>query len=361
VRPVKAILLAGVLALALALPSAAAALPPGFFGIAPQTPLAEADASRMTSGGIESVRLPLVWSEIQPQPEGEYEWAPFDAQVALLARHHLQILPTAYGTTRWISHDPTKLPIDSSRARRSWAEFLRAAVERYGPRGEFWVEHNSASGSFVPKQPIRTWQIWNEENFFYFARPASPERYGRLLKASHNAITAADPGARTIAGGLFGRPRQRPPQALAATTFLQRLYRVGGIRAALGGIDIHPYARNAQVLREEVEELRQVAVDNRDAGIGLYVTEIGWGSANDTRKVSFDVGRSGQARELRRAYSFLISERHRLNLKQVYWFSWKDVPGNCNFCGSAGLFEAGANFRAKPAWNSFVGIAHRYG
>jgi hypothetical protein len=360
VRPVKATLLAGVLALALALPSSAAALPRGFFGIAPPTPIGEGDAARMASGGIESVHLPLVWADIQPQPEGEYDWREFDAKMAVLARRHLQVLPFAYGTPRWISHDPARLPIDGPRARRTWAQFLRAAVERYGPRGSFWAEHDGSSGDFLPRRPIHVWQIWNEENFFYFAKPASPGRYGRLFKASHNAVRAIDPGAKTIIGGLFGRPRQRPPQAMAATTFLERLYRVRGIRAALDGIDVHPYARNARVLREEVEEVRQVAIANRDRGAGLYVTEMGWGSQNDPRKVAFEVGRSGQARELRRAYSFLISAQRRLHLKQVYWFSWKDAPGVCNFCDSAGLFYGGARFRPKPAWHSFTAIARHH-
>ncbi len=40
--------------------------PTGFFGIAPQTPLTEEDARYMRAGGIESIRVPVAWSEVQP-------------------------------------------------------------------------------------------------------------------------------------------------------------------------------------------------------------------------------------------------------------------------------------------------------
>ena len=66
---------------------------------------------------------------------------------------------------------------------------------------------------------------------------------------------------------------------------------------------------------------------------------------------------AGAGRELRDAYRYLIPNRHRLNLKQVYWFSWKDLRGDCNFCDSAGLFREGAKFRPKPAWHAFVRVA----
>jgi hypothetical protein len=240
--------------------------------------------------------------------------------------------------------------------RREWTAFLRAAAERYGPEGEFWSEHSPESNDYVPKRPIRLWQIWNEENFFYFARPASPGRYARLLKLSHSALHGVDPGAQILAGGLFANPRQRPPLAMKATEFLDRLYRVRGVRGAFDGVALHPYTPNIPALRREMEAVRRVIVQHGDRRTGLYVTEIGWGSQPDTRRVSFEVGARGQARELRSAYAYLISSRHRLNLKQVYWFSWKDGFG-CNFCDSVGLFRHGSRFRPKPAWHAFVRIA----
>jgi hypothetical protein len=58
----------------------------------------------------------------------------------------------------------------------------------------------------------------------------------------------------------------------------------------------------------------------------------------------------------RQSDAYLLSNRRRLNLKQVHWFSWKDIPGSCNFCDSVGLFRAGPRLRPKPAWHAFVRV-----
>jgi hypothetical protein len=146
---------------------------------------------------------------------------------------------------------------------------------------------------------------------------------------------------------------------MRATDFLRRLYRVPGVRAAFDGVDLHPYVPDISRLRSEVLSLRQVVVDARDRRTGLYLTEFGWGSQPDPRRVAFEVGPRGQARELRQAYRYLIANRRRLDLKQAYWFTWKDASGICNFCDSAGLFRAGRAFRPKPAWHAFVNLARR--
>ena len=210
----------------------------------------------------------------------------------------------------------------------------------------------------LPNLPIRAWQIWNEENFFYFARPASPQRYARLLAITHRAVQRADPRAEVVLGGLFGDPGAGPPRALDATDFLDRLYRVPGVKANFDAVALHPYAADTAVLRELVEGVRRTMVRHGDRRSGLYLTELGWGSQNDPAVVSFEVGPQGQARELRNAYRYLLGNRGRLNLRQVDWFSWKDAPGSCAFCDSVGLFRSGARFKPKPAWHAMVAATH---
>ncbi|MBW8060736.1 MAG: hypothetical protein FVQ78_10570 [Solirubrobacterales bacterium] len=346
-----------VLAAALLAPVAAQAVPRAFFGIAPQTALTDTDVQYMRAGRIGSVRWPVSWSAVQPTPDGGYDWSGFDAVVKTAARRRLRVLPFLYATPGWLARKPTTLPVGSARQRRAWAAFLRAAVQRYGPHGEFWREHWAGSGDFVPRVPLREWQVWNEANFFYFAKPASPTRYARLLKISHRAIKRAEPGAKVILSGLFGDPTAKPPNAMSAADFLARLYKVRGIKAAFDGVALHPYAEDAKALKQLTEGLRRVILANRDAGVRLYVTEMGWGSQNDPKVVSFERGIRGQVRELRRAYRYLIANRGRLNLKGVYWFTWKDILGACNFCDSTGLFRRGDRFKPKPAWHAFVRIS----
>lgn len=334
----------------------ARAVPREFFGIVPQTPLSDRDGEFMRRGRIGAVRWPLAWGGVQPAPNGDYEWGAFDDVVKTAARQHLRVLPFVYSTPSWLARNYTTLPVNNARQRRAWAAFLRAAAERYGPHGEFWREHWRGSGDFVPKVPLREWQIWNEANFFYFARPASPYRYAQLLKIANRALKRGDRSVKTIVAGLFGEPSAKPPNAMHAVDFLRRLYRVRGIKASFDGIALHPYSETARDLARMADEMRRVAVQNRDPRARLYITEMGWGSQNNPNLVSFEQGTGFQLREMRRAYRYMIRNRGRLNLRGVYWFTWKDMRGSCNFCDSTGFFRDSARFKPKPAWRAFVNI-----
>lgn len=342
----------------LAAPASAQALPRGFFGIAPQTPIDADDTARMHSGGLETIRAPLHWGGVQPTRRGGFNWTTFDEVVTTAAEGRMEVLPFLCSPPRWVSRRETRLPVDSGRQRRAWEEFARAAVERYGPRGTFWEEHAPGTRDPLPRLPIHAWQIWNEENFFYFTRPASPTRYAKLLSISGRAIHRADPRADVVIGGLFGNPKQGPPAAMDAADFLDRLYRVPGIKADFDAVALHPYAADAAELRVLVDGVRRVMLRHGDRRAGLYLTELGWGS-QERSPVSFEVGLRGQAQQLSAAYGYLLGNRSRLNLQQVVWFSWKDASGLCSFCDSVGLFRQGQRFRPKPAWHAFVRIARR--
>jgi polysaccharide biosynthesis protein PslG len=352
-----AALVAAAALVALLVPPPAQAVPPSFFGIVPQTGLADHDAEYMRAARIGSVRWPLAWSGAQPDPKG-FEWGPFDEIVTIAARQRLRILPFVYSTPDWVARKFTVLPVRNGRQRRAWAAFLQAAVERYGPHGEFWREHGAGTPDPLPKMAIVDWQIWNEANFFYFTTPASPTQYARLVKLSDQAMRRGDASTRLMLSGLFAEPSARPPNAMYAVDFLDQLYDVPGIKAAFESVALHPYAEDAAELERMTEELRGVMVRNRDAGARLYLTEMGWGSQHNPNLVSFEQGVGFQLREMRGAYRYLIGNRGRLNLKGAYWFTWKDVAGSCNFCDSTGFFRRndGPRLKPKPAWRAFVGL-----
>ncbi|HEX5761492.1 MAG TPA: beta-galactosidase [Solirubrobacterales bacterium] len=356
-----AILLTALVAIAslvaLLVPPPAKAVSRSFFGIVPQTGLTEQDAEYMRAARIGSVRWPFAWSGAQPDPQG-FEWGPFDEIVTIAARQRLRILPFVYSTPSWVTRKFTVMPVNNGRQRRAWSAFLAAAVERYGPRGDFWAEHGPGTPDPLPRMPIVDWQIWNEANFFYFTTPASPTAYARLVKLSDRAMRRADPAARLMLSGLFAEPSARPPRAMHATDFLDRLYGVPGIKRSFEGVALHPYAEDAADLERMTEGLRSVMVRNGDPGARLYMTEMGWGSQHNPNLVSFEQGVGFQLREMRLAYRYLIGNRGRLNLKGTYWFTWKDVTGSCNFCDSTGFFRRNNGPRLKPkaAWRTFVDI-----
>ncbi len=361
-RNLTAILL--VAAVVVAVPAAATSgapnhVPKGFFGVAPQSILTPEDASYMKAGGIESVRWPMVWSGIQPTAKGGYEWSSFDQTMTVAARAGLQVLPSIGSTPPWLARKSTTLPVSNAKQRAAWTAFLQAAVKRYGPGGEFWREHRHEGVNYEPAivkpMPIRAWQIWNEPNFFYFAYPVSPSNYAKLVQISSTAIKSTNPSAKVILAGFFGEPTAKGRRGMPAAKFLERLYRVPGLENRFDGVSLHPYAVDAETLEEIVEGFHEVTVENHDH-VGLYITEMGWGSQNDFAQVAFEQGAGGQVRQLRGAYDYLLENQRRLDLKQVYWFSWKDITGACTFCDSVGFFREGANFKAKPAWHAFVGL-----
>lgn len=364
-RPAKTALPLLALLAALLAPAAARALPRTFFGIAPQTALTVTDTAYMKAGGIGSVRWPVNWATVQPTAKGGYDWSSVDPAVEAATRRGLTVLPFLYGTPHWIAGKQTTLPIASARARAAWLAFVEAAVERYGPEGEFWAEHDPRAAEennvlAIPAPlPIRTWQIWNEANFFYFAYPVSPSGYASLLKLTYTRIKSLDPTAKIVLSGLFGNPDQSGLRGMDAAKFLAALYRVPGIKRYFDAVALHPYAFHVEDLEALTEEMREVVLENHDPSAALYITEMGWGSQNDPNVVAFEQGIQGQARELRKAYSFLIANHHQLNLKATYWYSWKDNPEYtaCSFCDSVGLFSAGKGFHPKPSWRAFVALS----
>jgi hypothetical protein len=337
------------LALLALTPAAAGSLvavpPHGFIGMSPQGYTDGEDYELMAQAGISSVRLPMNWAEIEPRARDRFapRWEWLDSQVGFAAENGLRPFFFVWGTPEWVSPRLGAEPIANARQRREWLRFLHAAVFRYGPRGSFWSEHPELS-----RLPVRQWEIWNEENIVTFSKQPDPKRFGRLLKISGRLLHHAEPGSQVIMGGLFGRPLQVPPNVQSGS-FLAGVYQVPGIKRFFDGVALHPYVADAGALGGEIENLRRVMSLYGDDATPLYVTEMGWGSAGFESR--WERGPQGQARELDRSFALLSGNRLRWNIGGVWWFSWADQFGSCQFCDSAGLLTNGRE--AKPSWYRF--------
>ncbi|HEX7058249.1 MAG TPA: glycosyl hydrolase [Solirubrobacterales bacterium] len=346
----------------------AEALPGNFWGVVPQTRLSADQYARLKQGGVDSVRIPILWESIQPTKDGAPVWSGVDELVGAAASAGIDVFPFLYGAPSWAVvpvpvpgsggavRAPKTLPVHTGVQRAGWQRFLKLAVWRYGPQGSFWLEHPA-----IPRRPIRTWQIWNEENFKYFVVRPNPAEYGQLVKLSYTALKGADPGAKLVLGGLFAHPieatrKRRPPQAYFAGDYLEQMYRsTPGIKSKFNGIALHPYTGSYQRLTPYIEEVRAVLAANHDAGKGIWITELGWSSSPPRRGNSFAKGIGGQRQQLQGALGLLKQQQRKWRVQRVYWFSVDDLPGSCNFCDGSGLF--GAGFVPKPAWYSFVRFA----
>jgi hypothetical protein len=366
---VRAWLVAAVLCVACfaATAPAAMALPSGFWGVSPQaTPSAE-QFQRLSAGGVESVRIPISWAATQPLSGTEANFTAPDQLVAGAVAAGLNVLPFVYDAPAWavtparVPHSgakaPKTLPVKTGAQRDAWSNFLKLVVAHYGPSGSFW-----AANPGLPATPIRTWQIWNEENFKYFVVRPSPSDYGKLVNVSYAAIKSVDPGAKLILGGLFARPgeakyKRKPPEAFYATDFLDQMYRLTpGIKNKFTGVSLHPYTSRYQLLTPEIEEVRTVLKARHDPNKKLWITEIGWSSEPpDPAHDAFAKGPAGQATQLKGAFNLFKAKAAQWKLQRIYWFSVDDQPGSCNFCGGSGLF--GSGFVPKKSWFAYVKFA----
>ncbi len=358
--------------LAALLPSSAAAaiLPHGFWGLVQNEVPTHHQARVLKAGGVESVRVPINWAAVQPTPGAEPDWGSVDPFVKAADEAGQTVLPFLASPPTWaVGYEsigdttaPRTVPIHTATQRRGWRRFLRLAVFRYGPHGSFWTEN-----PLLPKRPIRIWQIWNEENYKYFTARPNPAQYGRLVVQSFQDLRSADRGARIVLGGLFIRPRGgnvkpghgRIKRAWFAADFLERMYRTTpAVRGKFLAVALHPYTPGWRRLTPEIEEVRTALARVNDKWRAIWLTELGWSSghpeaANGRNK--FEKGWRGQARELRGAFRLLERNAANWRIRRVYWFSFTDSPGTCNFCDGSGLFRQG--FRPKPSWNAYRSFA----
>lgn len=346
----------------LALAPASEAVPAKFWGIVPQSVPAPTTFERMKRGGVDSVRIPIQWASLQGAPGAAPDWSGVDSAIGRATAAGLDVLPFVYGAPAWAvpparvpgsggsAQAALRLPI-SGAAGAGWSAFLQLVVARYGPSGSFWAENPG----LVPR-PIRTWQVWNEQNFKYFVVRPNPVEYGKLVKISHAAIKGVDPGAKILLGGMFARPREaefkrRPRQAYFATEFLDVMYkRTPGVKAKFDGIALHPYTTEFQNVAPQIEEVRSVMKAHGDAATGLWITELTWSSGPPDN--GFAKGPRGQVKQLKGAFAALTRNAVKWRLKGVYWFSLEDVKGACNFCDGSGLFTEA--LVPKPSWRAFV-------
>jgi hypothetical protein len=345
--------------------SGAQAVPASFWGVVPQVIPSDEQFQTLKRGGVDSIRLPVEWGGVQPTRGGPLDWSGVDTTVRRAANVGIEVLPFLSGAPSWaVPHvfvpgtgktakAPARLPA-SGAAATGWSNFVKGAVARYGPSGSFWAEN-----PVVPKRPIRSWQIWNEENFKYFVARTNPAEYGKLVKLSATALKSVDPGAKAILGGMFALPKgcRKQKANYCAAEFLDAMYeKTPGIRSKFQGIALHPYTGKYQELTPAIEEFRDVLEEHNDSGKGLWITELGWSSQPpDPLRNIFAKGLAGQAQQLKGAFSLLKAKQAKWKIQRVYWFSVDDQEGVCNFCNGTGLFAQG--FVAKRSWLAYVRFA----
>jgi hypothetical protein len=361
--------------LGLSLPAGAVAaakgtVPPAFMGISTGYPLASnpaVDQARqldtMVTSGVQTMRVVFNWAgaqpyasaaDVPPDQRGRYtdeggvptDYSEIDQVVTVAAQRHIVLLPVVLGAPGWDARHPG-LFASPPRDPKPYAAFAAALARRYGPGGSFWDEHPE-----LEAQPLRQWQIWNEPSLkqFWSDQPFARD-YVNLLRPARRAIRGVDPNAKIVLAGL-------PNKSWEA---LGQVYRAGG-RGLFDVAAFHPFTATVDGVKTILESDRQVMARNGDGRKPLWVTELSWTSAKGKTSVTFgnEETQQGQARKLTAAYDMLASQRGRLRIGRVYWYTWlsrdsqHDYP--FDWAGLSKVTPDGA-VTHKPAFAAYRRIA----
>ncbi len=297
--------------------------------------------------GIGTIRQPFIWSDIERR-KGRFNFGYLDGFVADAARHGVAVLPVLFGAPDFRSSKPRRGALRGAyppRRPSDIAPFARAAARRYGPGGSFWKSNRS-----VPRQPIRSWQIWNETNLPFYWRPApSAEEFIRMMSAASRAIKQVDEGAEIVTAGL---PQSQSKGAVPLQSYIAAMYRAGG-KPAFDTLAINPYGATSGEVLKRVEAVRKTMNRFGDRKAKLWITELGWADSGPTSR--FTVGPRVQAARIRSMVGDLWSGRERLGLRGFVYYNWRDAPpyaGRNDFWGlHTGLLDIDG--QAKPAYEAF--------
>lgn len=318
-----------------AVPATAAAarrtVPENFFGAAvPPLVVGQPDAvldsqfGLMASSGVEAVRLSVGWGQLEAA-RGQYAFGQLDSLVRAAAKHHLHAVINVAYTPVWASTRPTD-PQAVRYPPRNVADFaalMHLLVQRYGPGGTFF-----AANPTLPRDPVREWQLWNEEDApWYWNDKRWARSYTQLLKASYPAIHRVDRGAVVVAGSLVASSYSESPWVA-----LTQLYQAGAKRY-FDSISVHPFtdatstvALSMNHLVTIVQRMRATMHRFHDSRKPLIITEMQWSAAAGripaVADLGFETTAGGQSRRLAAAYRLLARRRRTLGVTQVYWSTW---------------------------------------
>jgi hypothetical protein len=235
--------------------------------------------------------------------------------VGLAAFHGLTVLPTIVDAPLWDGLRSHGLAHPIPKSSGPYAAFLKALVQRYGPRGSFWISQPRTL-------PIHQWQIWNEPNLqSFWPMKYFPGRYVTLLKAAHAAIKSADRGAQVVLGGLPN----------FSWVDLSRIYKVRGARNAFDVIAVHP----------------------------IIADEVSWpssrGQTDQNGRLDFVTTEAGQAHNLNVLIGLLAKNRTRLGLAGFDYYTWATPERpNAQPFDYAGLLKIrNGDYIEKPAYKVF--------
>ncbi len=239
------------------------------------------DLDAIAAAGAKWIRFDVDWNHIQHGGPNVWNWHHATDRLVLNARARgLSIIAGVAYSPLWAR--PSDCPAGSTHCLPSnpqdYANFIRAAVERYGA---------NSSNAWL-RGSISVWEIWNEPNHQPFAQPKpNLDRYTELLKAAYPAVKQADPGATVITGGTSPAPDAQDGSEIHPVTWIKGIYARGG-RGFFDAVGHHPYSFPTNPLDArwwnaftQTQTIYDVMLANGDGAKKIWGTEAGAPTGTD--------------------------------------------------------------------------------
>lgn len=343
------------------------AVPLGFVGVDADGPLFGPDNSidfdrqvgSMVTNGVQSIRVAFnwaaaepyqSWSDVPPADRAKYvdvagkpfQFSQTDTIVGAAAQHGVTVLPTVLYTPSWDARHNTQGPVDTPKLNGPYAGYLTALIGRYGPHGTFWKANPQ-----ILRLPIRSWQVWNEENLGYYWPQPYASSYVGLLRSAHSAIHKADPGAKLVLGALTN----------FAWKSIGQIYGIGGARQQFDVVSVNAFTKRPADVMLYLRYMRNAMNHFKDRAKPLLAAEVSWPSAQGKSRqhFDFDTSEGGQARDIAALLPMIGASYKALGLIGFYYYTWMGNEGDPGLAFNyAGLlrFRQGT-ITAKPALGAF--------
>jgi polysaccharide biosynthesis protein PslG len=303
------------------------------FGLSDQELAAHLDD--MHDLGVEWIRCPMTWDEIQPDSRDSFSFARVDRYVAAAQSRGMQVLGILAFTPEWARPGGTDMfygPTDPT----DFASYAGATAAHFAPLG------------------VHAWEVWNEPNIQVFWTPApSPTAYTQLLRASYQAIKQADPSSVVVSAGVA--PAGTDGTNYSPVDFIQAMYDAGG-GAYLDAVGHHPYtfpdlpSVNGywwQAMYTGDPNIRGIMTAHGDANKRIWMTEFGAPSAGGD-----GVGTDGQAAQVQDGYATAASETW---AGPLFYYQHRDW---CNTASDSECFFGLVAYDGshKPAWATYQAV-----
>jgi LysM repeat protein len=234
------------------------------------------DAQLAKDAGLTWAKEVFPWRSIEGAGKGIFDWSVADEVVKALNDRGLKIIARVDFQPTWSRADGANNgPPDNY---RDYGDFVYALASRYKGR-------------------VQAYEVWNEPNLAreWGDRPPNAAEYVALLRVAYLRIKEADPNALVITAGLAPTGTGLPA-AIPDVQYVREMYAAGakgyfdvmGVHAP--GYKAAPETSPDEVQNNRdlggrrffcfrhVEDVRQVMVENGDAGKQMAVLEFGWTS-----------------------------------------------------------------------------------